>query len=89
MTGPSELGLKVWIEDVWDTVPVPAAPDWPVGRVKEEALRTGVGGGIDPARYAVKFRGALVTDERVSLAELGVPPMAVLAVLAAARRPVR
>jgi hypothetical protein len=89
MAAPNELPLKVWIEDVWDTILVAAAPDWSVGRVKEEALRAGVGGAADPARYQVKFRGALVMDERISLGDLGVPARAALAVLAAARRPVR
>lgn len=89
MTTASELQLRVWIEDVWDTVAITATPDWPVGRVKEEALRTGLGFRVDPSRYEVKFRGAVVTDERSSLADLGVPTRAALAVLATARRPVR
>jgi len=89
MTAPNQLPMKVWIEDVWDTILVAAALDWSVERVKEEALRTGVGLGADPAGYRVKFRGALVTDERISLADLGVPARAALAVLATARRPVR
>jgi hypothetical protein len=89
MTTASELQLRVWIEDVWDTVAMTATPDWPVGRVKEEALHTGLGFHVDPSRYEVKFRGAVVTDEQSSLADLGVPTRAALAVLATARRPVR
>ena len=89
MTGADELRLKVWVEDVWYSVPIAAAPDWAVERVKQEALRAGVGIAVDPGRYEVKFRGALVTDERASLADLGVPTGAALAVLNAARRPAR
>jgi hypothetical protein len=89
MTQTSELQLKVWIEDVWDTVHIAASPDWSVGRVKEEALRSAIGNRVDPADYQVKFKGALVLDERNSLSQLHVPHMAPLAVLSSLRRPVR
>jgi len=89
MTQSSELQLKVWIEDVWDTVHIAASPDWSVGRVKEEALRAAIGNSADPADYQVKFKGALVLDERNSLSQLHVPHMAPLAVLSSLRRPVR
>jgi len=87
MTTP-EFSVKVWVEDVWDTVRVAADPGWPVARVKEEALKAAIGVRADPARYLVKLRGALVLNEAASLAQLEVSSLTSLTVLAARRRPV-
>jgi hypothetical protein len=89
MTGQAELQLAVWVEDVWARVPVAAAPDWPLERVKEEALREAVGAAVNPTLYEVKFRGVLVSDEGASLTDLRIPNRAALAVLPTARRPAR
>ena len=89
MTVASELQLRVWVEDVWDTVEISAIPDWTFKLVKEEALNRATNGTADPKMYGVKFRGALVLDETRSLADLNVPDRAALIVLATRRRPVR
>jgi len=88
MTTQPELRLKVWVEDVWDTVSMKVPTDWQVERVKAEALRQAIGA-ADPADYKVKYHGAPVLDDKVSLAEMGVGNWATLTVLPARRRPVR
>ncbi len=82
------LNVKVWVEDVWDTVSLTVAPDQPVDRIKAEALELAVGR-RDPAAYQVKYRGALVEDETVTLADLNVADSATLTLLSAHRRPTR
>jgi hypothetical protein len=84
-----DFTVRVWVEDVWDTVQIAAEPEWPVTRVKEEALRTAIGTQADPAQYLVKLRGGLVLNEAASLAQLDVSNLTSLTVLAARRRPVR
>ncbi|MEJ2238713.1 MAG: hypothetical protein P8X82_10485 [Gemmatimonadales bacterium] len=88
MTTQPELTLKVWVEDVWGTVSLKVRLDWQVERVKAEALAKAIGTS-DPASYKVKYHGALVLDERVSLAEMDIGNWATLTLLAARRRPVR
>ncbi len=88
MTAP-EFSVRVWVEDVWDTVQIVADPGWPVSRVKEEALKAAIGAQADPARYLVKLRGGLVLNEAASLTQLEVSNLTSLTVLAARRRPVR
>jgi hypothetical protein len=88
MTAKSELTVRVWVEGVWDTVSLTVAPDWQLGRVKAEAIEVALGSS-DPADYQVKFHGALVLDEKVSLAEMKVADSATLTLLSARRRPVR
>lgn len=89
MTVTPDLTVRVWVEDVWDTVVLTVSPDWTVGRLKEEALARAQGTIGLPNQYEVKFRGARVLDERSTLADLEVPANAALIVLAAGRRPVR
>jgi len=88
MTEEPELTLKVWVEDVWDTVSLTVAPDWAVDRVKAEALEMAIGG-CDPARYQVKYHGALVLDEKVTLADMSIGNSATLTLVSARRRPTR
>jgi hypothetical protein len=81
--------LRVWVPEVWDIVELSVRPGSTVAEVKSEALRRAVGERLDPSAYQVKFRGALITDEAETLAELEVPDRAPMIVLAARRRPVR
>ena len=89
MTVAAELPIRVMVTDAWDRVHLTVSPDRPVGEVKEAALRRALGGRARPEEYEVKFRGALVLDERRTLAELEVPVDGALIVLPARRRPVR
>lgn len=83
------LSLRVTVGDTWLPLPLEAAPNETVGRVKARALAAC---GIDAARageYEVKLGGALLPDERRTLEALGVKPGMALIVLARRRRPVR
>jgi hypothetical protein len=82
------LPLRVMVEDVWDEVFLELSDELPVSEVKRQALElTRVR--RDPSEYMLKFRGAEVSDETVSLANAGLVPNAALIVLARRRRPVR
>jgi hypothetical protein len=82
------LPLRVMVEDVWDEVFLQLPDDLPVSEVKRQALElTRVK--HDPSEYILKFRGAQLSDESVSLAKAGLVPNGALIVLARRRRPVR
>jgi hypothetical protein len=82
------LPLRVMVEDVWGEVYLELADELPVSEVKRQALElTRVR--RDPSEYTLKFRGAQITDESVSLADAGLVPNGALIVLARRRRPVR
>jgi hypothetical protein len=82
------LPLRVMVEDVWNEVFLELPDELPVSEVKRQALElTRVQG--NPSDYVLKFRGAEVSDESVSLAKAGLVPNGALIVLARRRRPVR
>jgi hypothetical protein len=82
------LPLRVTVEDVWDEVFLELPDELPLSEVKRQALElTRVR--RDPSEYVLKFRGAQVSDESVSLANAGLVPNGALIVLARRRRPVR
>lgn len=82
------LPLRVMVEDVWDEVFLELPDELPVSEVKRQALElTRVR--RDPSEYMLKFRGAELSDETVSLANAGLVPNGALIVLARRRRPVR
>jgi hypothetical protein len=82
------LPLRVMVEDVWDEVFLELPDELPVSEVKRQALElTRVN--RDPSEYILKFRGAQLSDESVSLANAGLVPNGALIVLARRRRPVR
>ena len=86
MTGT--VPLRVMVLDAWDAVTLDLPLSTSLGDLKREALaRARVLG--DPDQYLVKFRGAVLDDERRSLQEAGVPANAPLIVLSRRRRPVR
>ncbi len=82
------LPLRVMVEDVWDEVFLELPDELPVSEIKRQALElTRVT--RDPSEYILKFRGARVFDESVSLAKAGFVPNGALIVLSRRRRPVR
>jgi hypothetical protein len=82
------LPLRVMVEDVWDEVFLELPDELPLSEVKRQALHlTRVI--RDPSEYMLKFRGAELSDESVSLAHAGLVPNGALIVLARRRRPVR
>jgi hypothetical protein len=84
----SVLPLRVTVEDVWGEVFLELPDDLPVSEIKRQALElTKVK--RNPSEYVLKFRGAELSDESVSLAHAGLVPNGALIVLPRRRRPVR
>lgn len=82
------LPLRVMVEDVWGEVYLELPDELPVSEIKRQALElTRVR--HDPSEYTLKFRGAQINDESISLAEAGLVPNGALILLARRRRPVR
>ena len=82
------LPLRVMVQDVWDEVFLEISDDLPLSEVKRQALDlTRVK--RDPSEYILKFRGAQLSDESVSIARSGLVPNGALIVLPRRRRPVR
>lgn len=89
MTVAAGLRVRVWVMEVWDIVELSLSPETTVAELKRRALRQATGRAPDETVYEVKFRGALVLDERRTLADLGVRDGAPFIVLPARRQPVR
>lgn len=82
--------VRVMVTDVWDQVVLAVAPSTTVQELKREALNRALKRAEIPLeRYIVKFRGAPVLDESVTLADLGAGPNAPFIVLPLLRQPVR
>ena len=84
------FAVRVMVTDVWDQVFIAAEPGTTVAELKRRALtealkRRDVAG----EEYVVKFRGATVLDESVTLAALGAGANAPFIILPARRQPVR
>ncbi|MBA2626676.1 MAG: hypothetical protein H0U85_01560 [Gemmatimonadales bacterium] len=87
MTAPT-MPVRVMVSDAWDEVRFDVPPTTTLAEVKWRALAvTRVSG--DPGGFVVKFRGAELADEALTLADAGVVPNGALIVLARRRRPVR
>ena len=83
------MRVRVQVTEVWDTVEVLAPQDHTFADLKAASLQQAMGRPADPLLYAIKFRGALVTDEGQTLGEADVPDGAPMIVLPAHRHPVR
>jgi hypothetical protein len=84
----SILPVRVMVEDVWNEVFLELPGDAPVSEIKRRALDvTRVR--RDPSEFVLKYRGAELTDESVSLSGAGVVPGGALIVSSRRRRPVR
>jgi hypothetical protein len=78
------------VTDVWDNVVLAVTPATTVAEMKREALSRALRRAEIPLeRYIVKFRGAPVLDESLSLAALGAGPNSPFIVLPVQRQPVR
>lgn len=88
MTGAgTRFGVRVMVTDVWDQVLLAVEPGTTVADLKRQALGQALKRArVRPDDYVVKFRGAQVLDESVTLAALGVVPNAPLIVLPARRQ---
>jgi hypothetical protein len=82
------LPVRIMVEDVWDEVFLELPEETPLAEIKRRALElTRVM--RDPSEYVLKFRGAELADESLSLSEAGLVPNGALIVLPRRRRPVR
>lgn len=82
------IPVRIMVQEMWDQVELELQPSASVAEVKERALALTHAPGR-PEEFQVKFRGALVLDEKRSLAEAGVGPRSSLIVMSRRRRPVR
>jgi hypothetical protein len=82
--------VRVMVTDVWDQVVLAVAATTTVAELKREALARALRRAEIPLdRYIVKFRGAPMLDESVTLTALGAGPNAPFIVLPVQRQPVR
>ena len=90
MTAVSErFAVRVMVTDVWDQVVIAVEPTTTVMELKREALSRALKRSSVPLDdYVVKFRGAALLDESVTLAAVGAGANAPFIVLPARRQPV-
>lgn len=82
------MNIRVWVTDVWDNLDLKVSEDHTFAQVKREGLQQALNGAADPGQYEVKFRGALVRDESLTLGAAAVPNGAPMIILPTVRRPV-
>ncbi|PYP41470.1 MAG: hypothetical protein DMD48_00015 [Gemmatimonadetes bacterium] len=82
--------VRVMVTPAWEQVPVQVDNTTTVAQLKREALRAALKRApLGEQEYIVKFRGAAVLDESLTLRALGAVPNAPFIVLPARRQPVR
>lgn len=81
--------LRVAVTDAWDTVTIDASPSLTMAELKSRALADAMGRLVPPEEYVLKYRGALVLDERATIGDLALRSGAPLVVVPAHRHPVR
>ncbi|HEX9279949.1 MAG TPA: hypothetical protein VF890_04840 [Gemmatimonadales bacterium] len=90
MTAVGEkFAVRVMVTPAWDQVTVAVDEATPVAELKRCALEQALQRPVRAEEYIVKFHGAQVLDETVSLSALGAGPNAPFIVLPARRQPVR
>ena len=83
------FAVRVMVTDVWDQVFLAVEPTTTVAELKRQALAQALKrSNLQLDDYIVKFRGAQVLDEAVTLAALGAVANAPFIVLPARRQPV-
>lgn len=88
-TRKGRMVIKVRLGDTWQELEIDVSADDTVAAVKQRALAEQKRPASSSPQYEVKFGGALVRDEAVSLGALGVTDGSSLIILARRRRPVR
>ena len=89
VTVTERFPVRVMVTTAWETVAVQVDDGTTVGQLKHEALRAALKTTRDEQAYVVKFRGAPIFDESVTLRALGAVPNAPFIVLPGRRQPVR
>jgi hypothetical protein len=79
--------LTVMVHDAWDRIPMPFNGDQQLAEVKRQALEAARVTTPD-AEYVIKFRGAALPDESLTVHDAAIPEGASLIVLRRRRRPV-
>ena len=82
------IPVRVWVTDVWDNIQVDVTPETTIAELKAKGLADATHANLDPSIYEVKYRGALISNEDQTMADLDVPAGAPFIILAAHRRPV-
>ena len=84
------IAVRVMVTDAWDFVPLVVEPHTTIADLKREALERALRTpDVSTDAYQVKFRGAPVLDESMTVGQLGARPGSPFIVLPARRRPVR
>jgi len=83
------IPVRVMVMPAWDTATIQTDGSTTVAQLKREALRATRKTAADEQSYIVKYRGALVLDESITVRTLGAGPNAPFIVLPARRQPVR
>ena len=83
------IPVRVMVMPAWDTATIQTDGTTTVAQLKREALRATRKTSADEETYTVKYRGALILDESITLRTLGVVPNAPFIVLLTRRQPVR
>ena len=86
MTAP--MPVRVTVEDAWDEVFLELPDGTPLSELKRQALEL-THNRRNPSEYLIKYRGAALSDESLSLSQVGFVPNSPLIILAKRRRPVR
>ena len=81
--------VRVMVQPAWETVSVQVDDRTTVAQLKHQAVKAALKTARDEQAYVVKFRGAQVFDESISLGALGARPNAPFIVLPGRRQPVR
>jgi hypothetical protein len=82
------MPVRVTVEDAWDEVFLELPDGTPLSELKRQALEL-THNRRNPSEYLIKYRGAALSDESLSLAQVGFVPNSPLIILAKRRRPVR
>ena len=79
--------LRVMVHDAWDEITVPWNADLTLANLKREVLRQ-ARVTAPPEEFVLKFRGATLPDESLTVNEAALPEHAALIVLRRRRRAV-
>jgi hypothetical protein len=81
--------VRVMVTTAWEQVALQVDDSTTVAQLKHEALRAALKTTAGEEGFVVKFRGASILDESITLRQLGAVPNAPFIVLPARRQPVR
>jgi len=87
--GGERYAVRVMVTPAWDQVSLQVDDNTTVAQLKHEALQAALKTTKGEAGYVVKFRGAPILDESITLGALSAVPNAPFIVLPARRQPVR